>query len=78
MATEREYELEDKLWDVLREIHEYIIAENKARRGDNSALLAAAIRLSLRVEDWRDNPEWYLQHPRWNDGWLENTADGGR
>ena len=64
--TDREYELEKQLFDVLFAAQQYLIEEN-LHFDDGTNRRNARRRLCDMVFDLRDNPDKYLQHPRWNE-----------
>lgn len=62
--TEREYELEDKLWDLLTMNQQYILSVNEGDR-PRAALWMNKIRNA--VLHWMTHGEEYLQHPKWQE-----------
>jgi hypothetical protein len=64
VATDREYELEKRLWDNLTVMQQYVIASNTNDTARADEWFKVMQRLLKR---WMDDPESYLQHPKWQE-----------
>lgn len=69
--TDREYELEQELFELYSDIQGYFIAVSM---NDKIALKSTVTRLREKLTRWRDNTGDYMQHPKWNEA-VEDVMD---
>jgi hypothetical protein len=61
--TDHEYEVEKQLWRLLVANQQLILAMHE---GNQELVLIWVNRLKEFQGQWRDNMDWYMQHPKWN------------
>jgi hypothetical protein len=64
VATDREWELESKLWDTLCVMQSYVVS---VRLGQHEHAAKDFNLMLDYINHWREHFDWYMQHPKWDE-----------
>ena len=70
--TDREYELENELWNTLWDVQQYMLARIEGRTEVNTFYWK---RLQGRIQRWMQDPEKWLKHPKWEETTESNAPN---